>query len=126
MIIRKQLHLPDGNRVQFDQSLFLRQSVIDKKSIQIFQIRQADQLGYIREITDIAFLVWITLSPLFGGHPEQGHIQHIRFVGIHLIHLLRSQLPWNQILFDCARMNTVVNLRQISLDIPSNSMGLKF
>ena len=103
-------HLGNGNLVEAGQAFRLAEPFFYKHSIEIFQIDQANQLGGIGEIPNIAFFLRVLVSPLFGGHPEQGHIQHIRLAGVDQAHLLARKLRGNQVGLDRIGVNPVIDL----------------
>ena len=68
------LHLLDGNLIEFDKPFTLWNTLVDKHGIDILHIWQAYQFVDGGIVTDIALQVGIGLSPLLGGHAEHGHI----------------------------------------------------
>lgn len=57
---------------------------MDKYSIEVFQIGKAYQLGYIREIANIAFFIRIFDAPLRGRFAKKRHVEYVGFRGIYL------------------------------------------
>ena len=88
-------------------------------SVEIFQIREANQLGYIGIITDISFVVRMFIPPLFGGFAKERHIKNVGFGGIDQVHLRFRQRCWNQVFFDGIGMDAVVDLGKVAAYIPA-------
>ena len=124
VILRQNLHLADGDGIELCQTLGLRHSFADKYCIQVFQIGQADQLRDIGVVADVSFEIRMAVPPLLCSHTEEGHVQDIGFTGIHYGNLLWGKLWRNQILLDGIRMDAVVDLGQISLDVPAKLFHL--
>jgi len=59
------------------------------------------------------------IPPLLGRHAEQGHVQDISLVGIDQGNLPSGQFRRDQILFDGIRMNAIIDLGKVALDIPA-------
>ena len=128
VILRQNLHLAYGDGIELSQSLGLRHPLVDEHRIQVFQIGEADQLRDIGVVSDISFQIRMAVPPLFCSHTEQGHVQNIGFTGIHHGDLLCGKLRRNQIFLDGVRMDAVVDLGQVSLNVPAklfHFLGLK-
>ena len=119
VILSQDLHLAYSDGIEFCQPLGLRHSFADEHGIQVLQIGKADQLRDIGVVTDIPFQIGMAVPSLLCGHTEQSHIQDIGFTGIHHGNLLCGKLRWNQILLDGICMDSIVDLGQISLDVPA-------
>ena len=124
VILRQDLHLADGDGVEFCQSLRLRDSLVDEHCVQIFQIGQAHELRYIGIVADVSFKIRMGIAPLFGRHTKQRHIQNIGFVSIDQRNLPRRQLRWDQILLDGICVNTIIDLGKVALDVPTELLHL--
>ena len=57
VILRQNLHLADGDGIEFCQPFGLRHPLVDEHRIQVLQIGQADQLRDIGVVTDIPFQI---------------------------------------------------------------------
>ena len=123
MILRQHLHLADGNGVELYQALRLRDPLVDEYCIQVFQIRQAHELRNVGIVTDVAFDIRMGIAPLFGRHTKQRHIQNIDFVGIDQGNLPCRQLRWNQIFLDSVRVDAIIDLGKVALDVPSQAVS---
>lgn len=119
VILSQDLHLAYSDGIEFCQPFGLRHPLIDEHRIQVLQIGQADQLRDIGVVTDIPFQIGMAVPPLLCSHTEQGHVQHIGFTGIHHGNLLCGKLRRNQVLLDSICMDAVIDLGQISLDVPA-------
>ena len=104
------LHLLDGNLIEFHKSFALWYSIIDKHGIDILHIRKAYQFVDSGIVTDIALHVWICLSPLLGSHSKHSYIQHISFLCIYDTCLCSCDFCRNQVTLDGISMNVVVYL----------------
>jgi len=92
------------NGIKYNQPFRQRQSVLNKVSIQIFEIGKTYQLRDIRIVADIPIFFGIGVPPLFGCHSEKGHIKNIRFAGIDQIDLGIRQRSRYQVSFDSLRV----------------------
>ena len=116
---RKNSHLRNGNPIQLQQPFSLRYPVIDKNSIQTFQIGKADQFIDIGVIPDVPFFIGIGFPPFLSCHPEHRHIQDIRFVRINNGGFAAVKFRRNQVLLDGIRMNPVIQFGKFSLRAPA-------
>lgn len=90
-----------------------------KTAFRFSQVGQAHKLRNVGVVTDVTLKIWIGIAPLFCRHPEQCHIQHIGFVGIDQGNLTGGQLRRDQILLDGVRMNAIIDLGKVALDVPT-------
>ena len=83
------------------------------------RFKQVDLL--LRQVRADAGLLFDAVldSELLCSHTEQGHVQHIGFTGIHHGNLLCGKLRRDQVLLDSICMDAVIDLGQISLDVPA-------
>ena len=123
-IIRQYPHLLNGHFVQSFKPFILGESVIDKKSVQVFEIGQTDQLRDIGVVPDISCFVWIRIPPHGSGHAEKSHVQDIRFRGINSVNLRFSQFVGDKIFLDDIGMNPIVDFGQIPPDVPTQLLFL--
>ena len=100
------LHLLDGNLIEFYKPFSLWNTIIDKHGIDILHIRQAYQFVDGGIVTDIAFQIGICLSPLLGGHSGHCDVQYIGFFCIDDTGLCWGDFLWNQVALDGIRMDT--------------------
>ena len=119
MLVFQNPHLLDGDFVQFNQTLALRNTLVDEYGIEVLHIRQANQLIYGGIVTNVAFLVSICLTPLLGCHAKHGYIQYVSLVGLDDACLLRSHLFGDYIAFDGIGVYAVVDFRKFSLGGPA-------
>ena len=124
MVFRQHLHLADGNGVELCQTLCLRDSFVDEHRIQVLQIGQAHKLRNVGIVADVAFKIRVGIAPLFGRHTKQRHIQDIGFIGIDQGNLPGRQFRWDQILLDGIRVNAIIDLGKVALDIPAKLLQL--
>lgn len=89
------------------------------KSISSSMFREADKLRNIGVIPDIPFFIRVAVAPFFCGEPEESHVEKIGFGCVHPVDLGRVELFRDQVLFDRVRMNPVIDLREVTPDIPS-------
>ena len=64
------------------------------------------------------------IPPLLGRHAEQSHVQDIRLIGIDQGNLPSGQFRRNQIFLDGIRMNAIIDLGKVALDIPAKLLQL--
>ena len=114
----------DCDCIQFYQPLGLGNIFSNEMCIEILKIREADKLRDIGIIPDIPFFIRIAVAPFFCGEPEEGHVEKIGFGCVHPVDLGRVELVWDQVLFDCVRVNTVVDLCKVTPDIPPQLLAL--
>ena len=88
-------------------------------SIEIFQIREANQLRDIGIITDIPFVVRMFIPPLSCGFAKERHIKHVGFGSIDQVHLRFRQSCRNKVFLDGIGMYAVVDLGKIAADVPA-------
>ena len=110
IITFKHFHLLNGNLIQLYQSLALGQALVDEHGIQVFHVRQADQLIDSGIVAYVALLVGIHLTPLFCRHAKHGNIEHISLIGVDDACLLRYHLFRDNIALDGIGVNPVVYL----------------
>ena len=92
-------HLLDSNLVQFLETFALWQTFVDKDRIEVLHITQTNQLVNRRVVAYIAFILRMSIAPLFGCHSEQRYIEHIGFVGIDKRTMVSINLLWYKVLF---------------------------
>ena len=102
--------LGDGSIMEALQAFSLRQPCLDEFCIEVFQIRQDDELDEVGGITDISSCIGILVSPFFGGHAKESDIDEISFVGVGEARVSDGQLGVNEMLFDGIRVDLVVRL----------------
>ena len=54
----------------------------DEEGVEVFEIREADELGAVGLVADIAFFTRIPAAPLGGGLAEEGHVRNRRQIPI--------------------------------------------
>ncbi len=87
--------------------------------IQVFKVRQADQLADIGIIPDIALFVGTFIPLWFCCFTKESHIQQIRPQRIDKIDLLLGQLRRNQFFLNRIRMNAVIYFCKAVFNIPA-------
>ena len=75
-------HLLDCYFVEFVQAITLRDALVDEHRVKILHIGEANKLVDGGIVAHIAFRAGIGFTPLLGGHPEESHIEDIRFLGV--------------------------------------------
>jgi len=63
----------------------LGQTFLYKEGIEVFEVGQADQLGDVGVVPDVALFIRVGLAPHGGGDAEKGHVENIRFRGVDLV-----------------------------------------
>lgn len=124
VIFSQYLHLADGDGIEFGQSLCLGHTLIDEHRIQVFQIGQTHKLRDVGVVPNIAFEVRVGFAPFLCGHAKQRHVQNICFIGIDQRNLSGGQCLWDEIFLDSIGMYPVIDLGEISLDIPAKLFHL--
>lgn len=81
-IIFQHTHLLDGYPIQSHEPFALRYALVYEYGVQVFHIGEADQFIDGGIVTDIALQTGILLTPHPGGHPEHGHVEHVRLFRI--------------------------------------------
>ncbi len=114
------LHLLNGYPVETDKPLVLREPIVDEHGIQVLHVRETNQFVDGCIVADVAFQVWVCITPFEGGDAEHGYVQHIAFAGIDSRGLLGCYFDWDEILLDSVGMDSVVYLRQLSFSAPAN------
>lgn len=76
------LHLPDGDGVEFGQALTLRQAHMDELGVHGFDVGEDEQLLDSREFAHVAFELGVGVAPLFGGEAEQGDVEQVGLAGV--------------------------------------------
>lgn len=97
----------DGDFIEPPQSLWLRYAVLDHHGVEVFHVRQADQLIDVGIVSLVAFEVWMRELPLLMRLPEKRNVQHVRLVRIDDAHLgarnrRRDEVLLHRVRFDCA------------------------
>ncbi len=116
----------DGDCIQFYQAPRRGNVLSDEVRIEILQIRKTHQLRDIGIIPDIPLFVRVAVPPFFCRGPEERHVEEICFGCIHPVDLCRVELSRDQVLFDCIRVDPVIDLREVPPDIPAEFPVLIF
>lgn len=112
---REYAHLLNGYLVQPFQALGLGQSAFNEDGVQVFHVGETDELIDGGVIANVAFIVGVGISPLAGCHAEQGHVEHIRLIGIDKRGLAGRNLGGNEIVLDGIRVDPVVDFGEFAL-----------
>jgi len=80
-IIKQLRELLASKSVKFSDSLFLHHALTYVESIDVFEVRQHEQLLDRRVVAHIAVLFRVGFAPFGGGLPEQCDIQEVGFIG---------------------------------------------
>ena len=87
--------------------------------IDTFKVCKDNQLLEACFVPNIPLGIRMCLTPLFRRNTEQGNVQHIRFIGIGETLALRCYVWRDQYIFDCIRVNTVIDFRKCPIQVPS-------
>src|SRR5690606_29041443 len=110
-------HLLNGGIIEKLEPIALWEILLDKVGVEGFQVGEADKLGDIGVVANIAFAIRVFIAPLFGGLTEEGHVEQVRFVGVDEADLLRGQLGGDEVFLNGVGMNAVVDLGQLAANI---------
>ena len=78
-----------------------------------------DKQFHLLDGDDIQFL-----QPVFLGHAEQSNIQNIGLAGMDMVDLFRGQLGGDEVFLNGVGVAAVIDLCQISFDIPAELLLL--
>ena len=101
------------------QTLRLRNAVLYQHRIDVFHVGKTNQFVDRRIVADVAFLAGVLFPPLRRRHSEQSHIEHVRFIRIHITDLLRRKLRGDEVFFDGIGMNAVIDFCKLALCRPT-------
>ena len=108
----------DGDFVEPPQSLWLRYAVLDHHGVEVFHVRQADQLIDVGIVSLVAFEVWMRELPLLMRLPEKHNVQHVRLVRVDDAHLGARNRRRDEVLLNRVRVNTIIDFRQFPFNRP--------
>ena len=109
----------DGDFVEPPQSLWLRYAVLDHHGVEVFHVRQADQVIDVGIVSLVAFEVWMRELPLLMRLPEKRNVQHVRLVRVDDAHLGARNHRRDEVLLNRVRVDTIIDFRQLALGRPS-------
>ena len=98
----------------------------DKQGVEVFQIREANELGTGGLVADVALFAGVLAAPLGGGLAEEGHVEHIGLAGIDEAGLGFAQLRRDEVGLDGVGVDAVVDLSEVAADVPAESLALGF
>ena len=119
MISYKGLHHLLCAGVQPEQSLTLGDSLANQLRIDAFKISKNDQLLQACFIPNISFGIRVCLVPFLCRDAEQCNIQHICFIGVGKALTLWGHIRRDQYIFDCIRVDTVIDFCKCPIQVPS-------
>ena len=96
----------------------------DKQGVEVFQIREANELGTGGLVADVALFAGVLAAPLGGGLAEEGHVEHIGLAGIDEAGLGFAQLRRDEVGLDGVGVDAVVDLSEVAADVPAESLAL--
>ena len=102
----------------------LTQSFANEEGIEIFEIRQAYQLGAGGLVADVAFVFRVRGAQLGGGLSEESHVEHVSFVGINEVGMGFAQLGRNEVSLDGVGVDAVVDPGEVAADVPTERLAL--
>ena len=98
----------------------------DKQGVEVFQIREANELGTGGLVADVALFAGVLAAPLGGGLAEEGHVEHIGLAGIDEAGLGFAQLRRDEVGLDGVGVDAVVDLSEVAADVPAESLAFGF
>ena len=75
-------------------------------------------------VADVAFVFRVRGAPLGGGLSEEGHVEHVGFVGIDEVGLGFAQLGRNEVSLDGVGVDAVVDPGEVAADVPTERLTL--
>lgn len=118
-IVNQELHLLYRDLVELFEAVALFPPFLDEQCVEVFHVRQADELGHIGLVPEVSLRIGILRPPCSRCFPEECHIQHVRLGRIDQVDLFRGQRNWNQVLLYGVCMDAIVYLREVSIDVPA-------
>ncbi len=116
----------DRDLVEAGEAFGLGQALTDKQGVEVFQVREADELGAGGLVADVALVAGVLAAPLGGGLAEEGHVEHIGFAGIDEAGLRLAQLRRDQVRLNGVGVDAVVDFGEVAADIPAEGLALGF
>ena len=123
VILRQDFHLTDGDGVELCQPLGLRHSFADEHGIQVLQIGKADQLRDIGVVTDIPFSSGWLSRHCFAVIPNRAMFNTSASLAYTMETCFAVKALAESVLLDGICMDSIVDLGQISLDVPAQAVS---
>ena|GEM_PF-1185112 len=116
----------DGDLVETFETFGLGQALGDEEGVEVFQMREAHELGTGGVVADVAFVAGVLAAPLRGGLAEEGRVEYVGFTGIDEAGLGVGQLGRDEVSLDGVGVDAVVNLGEVPPDVPAEGLALGF
>lgn len=96
---------------------------MDEEGVEVFEVREADELGGVGVVAEVAFLAGVGIAPSFGRHAEEGHVEDVGLAGVDEVDLCFVELGRDEIGLDGVGVDAVVDLGEVAFDVSAELLA---